>query len=113
MTGFFKKIKETAEKSLEKSAEMGTKGYDAAKESAKKGYEKAKENRNSERMNSESLQAEKIPKNENNDPDILTEKNEKQITSQSSEKALKLLKVRFAKGEISKEEYEKMKQLIE
>ncbi|MDH3278690.1 MAG: hypothetical protein OEL84_02295 [Nitrosopumilus sp.] len=52
--GFLKKVKNTAEKSvekgtylgkkgIEKGAEVGTKGYDGTKDAAKKGgYEKAK-----------------------------------------------------------------------
>jgi hypothetical protein len=51
--GFLKKLKDTAEKGVEKGtdlgkqgvekgAELGTKGYDGAKDAAKKGHEKAK-----------------------------------------------------------------------
>ena len=43
--GFLKKLKDTAEKGIEKGAELGTKGYDGAKDAAKKGYDKAKENK--------------------------------------------------------------------
>ena len=51
--GFLKKIKETAEKGVEKGtdlgkqgvekgAELGTKGYEGTKDAAKKGHDKAK-----------------------------------------------------------------------
>ena len=51
--GFLKKLKDTAEKSVEKGAdlgkqgiekgtELGTKGYEGAKDAAKKGHDKAK-----------------------------------------------------------------------
>jgi hypothetical protein len=113
MTGFFKKLKDTAEKGLEKGTEIGTKGFDAAKETAKKGIEKAREEKNSEDMIPEPIQEKEIPKNETNNPEPLVENSEKQTTSQSSDKPLKLLKLRFAKGEISKEEYEEMKKLVE
>ncbi len=43
--GFLKKLKDTAEKGIEKGAELGTKGYDSAKDAAKKGYDKAKKDR--------------------------------------------------------------------
>ena len=43
--GFLKKLKDTAEKGIEKGAELGTKGYDGAKDAAKKGYDKAKEDK--------------------------------------------------------------------
>ena len=113
MTGFFKKLKDTAEKSLEKGTELGTKGFDAAKETAKKGIEKAREETNTEEISPEPIQEKEIPKNETNNPKPSAENNDKQTTSQSSDKALKLLKLRFAKGEISKEEYEEMKKLVE
>ena len=52
--GFLKKMKDTAEKGvekgadlgkkgIEKGAEVGTKAYDGTKDAAKKGHEKAKE----------------------------------------------------------------------
>jgi len=39
---FLKKIKDTAENSVEKGAEVGTKAYEGTKDAAKKGHEKAK-----------------------------------------------------------------------
>ena len=40
--GFLKKIKDTAEKGVEKGAEVSTKAYEGTKDAAKKGHEKAK-----------------------------------------------------------------------
>jgi len=97
---FKEKLKDTAEKGvekgvdlgkkgIEKGTELGTKGYEGAKEAAKKGYDKAKE--------------ESPPKN-----------SVKQDSSkQSFEDPLKVLKLRYAKGEISKEEFEEMKKTLE
>lgn len=113
MTGFFKKLKNTAEKGLEKSTELGTKGFDAAKESAKKGYEKAREERKEKEGEIEPMQAEEIPPTENEPQNSSIETNPNQTPSPSSEEALKLLKLRYAKGEISKEEFEDMKKLVE
>lgn len=42
--GFLKKLKDTAEKGVEKGAELGTKGYEGTKDAAKKGHDKAKGN---------------------------------------------------------------------
>ncbi len=41
--GLFKKLKDSAEKGIEKGAELGTKGYDSAKDATLKGIEKGAE----------------------------------------------------------------------
>jgi hypothetical protein len=112
MTGFFKKLKNTAEKSLEKSAEFGTKGFDSVKESAKKGYDKAKQERNSENLKSQEKETNETSQNESEiSNSSLTRDNPDDLKSEDN--SLKILKLRFAKGEISKEEYEKMRKLLE
>ena len=40
--GFLKKFKDTAEKGVEKGAELGTKSYECTKDAAKKGHDKSK-----------------------------------------------------------------------
>jgi len=113
MTGFLKKLKETAEKGVEKGVELGTKGYDSAMDAAKKGYEKAREEQRpgEPSISRESIE-EPIPQNitppayENKD---LVKESESQTIDPE---ALMILKLRFAKGEITKEQFEEMKKIL-
>ncbi len=105
--GFLKKLKETAEKGIEKSVELGTKGYDSAKDAATRGTEKARGRTVSE----SSLSNESKPQpNEYTPPTINNKESGKETDCQNIDpEALKILEMRFAKGEISKEEFEEMK----
>jgi hypothetical protein len=107
MVGFLKKLKETTEKSIEKSVELGAKGYGGAKEAASKGYDKA--------INEKKTQ-EHSPSN-NSEP---IQKTQQEPVHESStqnsgidEDALNILKLRLVKGEISKEEFKEMKKGLE
>ncbi len=109
--GFLKKLKETAEKSIEKGVELGSKGYDSAKDVAAKGYEIAREGHTSE-----SSMYTKFTEPKPNDHTVHTiedKESEKISDSQSIDpEALMILKMRLAKGEITKEEFEEMKSML-
>lgn len=106
--GLFKKLKETAEKGIEKGVELGTKGYDSAKDAAKKGYDKAKE----ERMYSEQTSSTTSLK------DLVTTKSKKNFSPKETKsrtadtEEMRILKIRLAKGDITKEEFEEMKKML-
>ena len=105
--GFLKKLKETAEKGIEKSVELGTKGYDSAKDAASRGTEKARGGN----ISQSSIPTESKPQLvETTPPPIENKEIEQEVDSQSIDpEALMILKMRLAKGEISKEEFEEMK----
>ena len=108
--GFLKKLKETAEKSIEKGVELGTKGYDGAKEAATKGYEIARDGHTSESSASHDLPE---PKSNDSTSTTIEKISEKKSDSQEIDpEALTILKMRLAKGEISKEEFEEMKSML-
>lgn len=112
--GFLKKLKETAEKGIEKSVELGTKGYDSAKDAAKKGYDKARDEGSS---NETSVSTEATKDSPSKDfVKVHNEKKEpiKETKSQTSDpEELRILKLRFAKGEITKEDFEEMRKMLE
>ena len=102
--GFLKKLKETAEKGIEKGVELGAKGYDSAKDAAKRGYDNAKDTQDEKTTN--------IEPQTSNQPEsvhISSPNNQFSNLSESTKEALQALKLRFVKGEISKQEYEEMK----
>lgn len=107
--GFFKKLKDTAEKSIEKGVELGTKGYDSAKEAATRGYEKARDEQIIRKT-----QISESPKQIENvaSPSQPTVEMPLKI-SQPSGEALQILKLRLANGEITKEEFEEMKSVLQ
>ena len=109
MTGFFKKLKDTAEKSIEKGVEMGSKGYDSAKDAAKRGHENSKVHEETQTKstieNSQATQNEKI--SSETAQNVSTPK-----LSESTQEAIQALKIRFVKGEISKQEFEEKKTLL-
>ena len=86
--GLFKKVKETTEKSIKKSVEVGKKAGEKTIELSKDVGEKGVE------VGKKGIQ--KVRETVNNDED-----------------PLKILKIRFAKGELSKSEYEEMKKVLE
>lgn len=103
--GFLKKLKETAEKSVEKGIELGAKGYDSAKDMAPRSIEKHMPNihsTESEHFTKESTQPKNNKENTQKDNNLTVDPD-----------ALLILKTRLAKGEISKEEFEEMKLMLE
>ena len=113
LLGFFKKLKETAEKGIEKGVELGTKGYDSAIDAAKKGYDNAREERISdEQFFSTESTKDSLPK-ESMPPSIAKKESIKETESRTIDpEALMILKLRYAKGEITKEEFEEMKKIL-
>jgi tetratricopeptide (TPR) repeat protein len=117
--GFLKKLKETAEKGIEKGAELGTKGYDAAKDAAGKGHEKARQ------LNSDTQEQPTIVRS--NEPYTLSMTTsgegrliQPQVTLVSSagsetaadQEVVKILKMRLAKGEITPQQFEEMLKVL-
>ena len=100
--GFLKKLKETAEKSIEKGVELGTKGYDTAMDAAKKGIENARPDTNDSMPQSNAHTINQ----KNNPPEETKSKN-------TDSEEIVILKQRLAKGEITKEEFEEMKEMLE
>ena len=112
LLGFLKKLKETAEKGLEKGVELGTKGYDSAMEAAKKGYENAREEST---HNYEPPFAEKQDQQQQ-EPFLspLEEAPAQETKVQTnSDDSIQILKLRFVKGEITKEQFEEMKNMLQ
>ena len=114
MTGFLKQLKETAEKSLEKGVELGTKGYDTAMEAAKKGYGNARDGTMSDEQSSLKSK-EGSPSQDSIKQNI--EKSSEAVGKNESQtidpEALMVLKLRLVKGEITKEQFEEMKNTLE
>lgn len=98
LLGIIKKLKETAEKGVEKGVELGVKGFDKTKDAAKKGYDKAKEEERRSKMSVASGSSKDNGSKAGND--------------QSSD-AIKVLKLRLAKGEITEKEFLRSKKLLE
>jgi tetratricopeptide (TPR) repeat protein len=107
--GFLRKLKETAEKGIEKGTELGTKGFDAAKDAAGKGYEKA---RGESGPNERGVPTtDPSPDNHSIEPQTET-KVTTASPSAADHEALAILKTRLAKGEISPQQFEEMRNVL-
>ncbi|HEY4681519.1 MAG TPA: tetratricopeptide repeat protein [Nitrosarchaeum sp.] len=116
--GFLKKLKETAEKGIVKGVELGTKGYDSAMDVAKKGIEKAREEQTSESTTStESMESphltESIESQPKETPVSLKEDRKETYSQTIDPEVLMTLKMRLVKGEITKEQFEEMKDMLQ
>ena len=111
---FLKKLKETAEKGIVKGVELGTKGYDSAMDVAKKGIEKAREEQTS--TSTEYTESPHLTESIESQPKEMpvSVKYRKETPSQTIDpEALMILKMRLVKGEITKEQFEEMKEILE
>lgn len=116
--GFLKKLKDTAEKGIVKGVELGTKGYDNAMDVAKKGIDKAREEQMSvSHTPNESIESSSLsesPELRSQEISVNVNEDKKETPTQTIDpEALMILKLRLAKGEISKEEFEEMKEMLE
>ena len=111
--GFLKKLKDAAEKGIEKGVELGTKGYDGAMEAAKKGMENARgEQRTEEPSRPKESLEEQIPQNITPTVKVINKSVKESESQIIAPEALEILKLRLAKGEITKEEFEEMKNAL-
>jgi hypothetical protein len=108
--GFLKKLKDVTEKGIEKGAELGTRGYDAAKDAATRGHEKGKIGMEAEEKQPASSSA----SNTLTTPQSLNEpQNHDRGQTVVDTEAVRILKLRLVNGEITKEEFEEMKKVLE
>ena len=110
MTGFLRKLKETAEKGIEKGVELGSKGFDSAKDVAERSL--------AYRLGANSTEDQSAPKSvgieEPHASPATIGTNDLQNRSQTDEsEPMRILKLRLVKGEISKEEFEEAKKILE
>jgi hypothetical protein len=116
--GFLKKLKNVAEKGIEKGTELGTRGYDTAKDAAVRGYERAKDARNDVAAvptdSKDSAKTTSVPDPVNPPmPAAPPEPAPISAIAAPESEAMHLLKLRLVKGEITKEQFEAMKKVLE